>query len=88
MGNALGRDIASGEEVVIGSHIFRKPTNLEDRVFICESGEGMIQASSGRRITGKWKSHPKRLHDVWGGWIDKEATIKYQGGTDESETDN
>jgi hypothetical protein len=78
VGNALGRDIQPGEQVVINQHIFGiKPVPIRDRVFVCEGGEGLLSDSSGRVITGFFLKS-KRKAEMYGYWINKEETKSWQ----------
>jgi hypothetical protein len=84
MGNSLGRNIAKGEQVVLKKHIFKdKDSPIERRVFVAESGFGMLHAASGRKIFGYWLDQEWYYGEeaegiIYGYWIDKEATEQWQ----------
>ena len=52
MANSLGRDIKSGEAVVMSAEHY--VGNREQRVFICQNGFGMLDETRGGKIFGYW----------------------------------
>ena len=82
MSNALNRDIKPGEEVVVKRDMFLPEWRaLENRIFVCQSGFGMMSFTSGAKISGYYKIDPAKLSaGIRGEWIDAELTRKWQAG--------
>lgn len=86
MANNLSRIINPGEEVVIKKESMReKYQALEQRIFICESGFGMSNTTSGTKIFGYYKvdSHKgeeERAEFIRGYDISRELTALHQAG--------
>lgn len=85
--NALRRDIQPGEVVVIspqahtwgtgrGRHCFADQS-LDQRCFICQSGDGMAQAAGTGEINGQWLACGCEGR-INGPWLDAEATAAVQ----------
>lgn len=80
MSNSLTRDIKKGEVVILRTALFRAPLPPHGRAFICEGGFGMLQATSGERIAGRWLdgSGDAAGEMICGSWIDPAETAAYQ----------
>lgn len=56
--NSLNRDIVEGEKVVV-SKKYAGDRSAKERIFICESGFGMMRGTMGGAIFGKWQNGEK-----------------------------
>lgn len=76
--NNLGRDLRSGEEVVVMDQYAPSVDLTEkERIFVCDNGFGMQTSPSGSKIFGCWKKdHIGGA--IRGEFIDTEATIRHQ----------
>jgi hypothetical protein len=76
--NNLGRDLRSGEEVVVMDKFAPGvDLNEKDRIFICDDGFGMQAGASGSKIFGRWKKDYS-VGAIRGEHIDTKATIGHQ----------
>lgn len=82
MANALHRNIAVNEEVVVRADVlkeeFRAP---EKRIFVCKGGFGMSSYTSGAKIMGYFKFKGEHTHDtIRGEWISVGETELLKAG--------
>jgi hypothetical protein len=76
--NNLQRTIKAGEEVIVLREDFADPTAPEkERIFVCESGNGMNSFTMGSKIFGTWKKDGEK-GAIRGENIDAEATARHQ----------
>lgn len=71
MANALKRNIAEGEVVIVSSKYYRG--TAAEREFVCRAGFGMKAFTSGEKIFGDWKDGTGQ-DSILGSYIDVVAT--------------
>lgn len=76
--NALNREIKKGEELIVRKdRMLPEYSAIEQRVFIAEDGFGLLAETTGRKISGHWKSDGQEVV-ILGTEISIEETIEWQ----------